>query len=170
MARQSFRASTRNHLLSALAAAALALGACQGPGSDFNKQNGRTLIGARLGGLLGNQFGGGTGKALMTVAGVAVGGFIGNQIGKSLDNADRTAARQAHDRALSHAAVGQTITWNNPQNATSGGTKIVRDGHDQNGDHCREYQTTVTIDGKQEQAYGTACRQPDGAWKGVSGT
>ena len=31
--------------------------------------------------------------------------------------------------------------------------------------YCREYQHTVTIDGKQEKAYGTACRQPDGSWK-----
>ena len=24
---------------------------------------------------------------------------------------------------------------------------------------------TVTIDGKQQKSYGTACRQPDGSWK-----
>ncbi len=34
-----------------------------------------------------------------------------------------------------------------------------------NGQQCREYQRTVTIDGKTETAYGTACRQPDGTWK-----
>ena len=28
--------------------------------------------------------------------------------------------------------------------------------------------TTVTIDGKQEQASGTACRQPDGSWRIVN--
>ena len=27
-----------------------------------------------------------------------------------------------------------------------------------------EYTQTVTIDGKTRQAYGTACRQPDGSW------
>ncbi len=30
---------------------------------------------------------------------------------------------------------------------------------------CREVQTTVTIGGKPQQAYGTACRQPDGSWR-----
>lgn len=30
---------------------------------------------------------------------------------------------------------------------------------------CREYQTTVMIDGKPQKAYGKACRQPDGTWK-----
>ena len=34
--------------------------------------------------------------------------------------------------------------------------------NDWNGQQCREYQRTVTIDGKTETAYGTACRQPDG--------
>ncbi|MEE8203551.1 MAG: hypothetical protein V3R74_07315, partial [Alphaproteobacteria bacterium] len=30
---------------------------------------------------------------------------------------------------------------------------------------CREYQTTVNVGGQVEQAYGTACRQPDGSWQ-----
>jgi hypothetical protein len=36
---------------------------------------------------------------------------------------------------------------------------------DANGQECREYTKTVTIEGKQQQAQGTACRQPDGLWK-----
>jgi hypothetical protein len=30
---------------------------------------------------------------------------------------------------------------------------------------CREFNTPVTIGGQQQQAYGTACLQPDGSWK-----
>ena len=30
---------------------------------------------------------------------------------------------------------------------------------------CREYQSTATIDGRQQQIYGTACLQPDGSWQ-----
>ena len=30
---------------------------------------------------------------------------------------------------------------------------------------CREYQTTSTVDGQQQQIYGTACLQPDGTWR-----
>ena len=33
------------------------------------------------------------------------------------------------------------------------------------GQYCREYLQTVVIGGQQQQAYGTACRQPDGSWK-----
>jgi surface antigen len=36
------------------------------------------------------------------------------------------------------------------------------------GEYCREYQQTVTVGGKTQEAYGTACRQPDGTWKIVS--
>lgn len=34
--------------------------------------------------------------------------------------------------------------------------------------NCREFQKTVTIGGKPQQAYGTMCQQPDGSWKTVS--
>ncbi len=37
-----------------------------------------------------------------------------------------------------------------------------------NNPYCREYQRNVTVGGHIEQSYGTACRQPDGAWKIVS--
>ena len=30
---------------------------------------------------------------------------------------------------------------------------------------CREFNTPVTIGGQQQQAYGTACMEPDGSWK-----
>jgi triosephosphate isomerase len=36
------------------------------------------------------------------------------------------------------------------------------------GRYCREFQQTVTIGGRTEQAYGTACMQPDGAWEVIS--
>jgi surface antigen len=33
------------------------------------------------------------------------------------------------------------------------------------GQDCREYQQSVTIGGREQRAYGTVCRMPDGAWK-----
>jgi len=131
------------------------------------KQGVGTAGGAALGGLLGNQFGGGTGKTIATVAGVLIGGWAGNEIGASLDRADRTAMTQAQTRAYS-APVGQQIVWNNPQSGNSGTIEPIRDGRDANtGSYCREYQTTVTVGGQKQSAYGTACQQPDGAWKVV---
>lgn len=34
--------------------------------------------------------------------------------------------------------------------------------------YCREYQRRVTIGGKVQDSYGTACMQPDGSWKIVN--
>ncbi len=30
---------------------------------------------------------------------------------------------------------------------------------------CREYTTSVVIDGKTQSVHGTACREPDGIWR-----
>lgn len=35
------------------------------------------------------------------------------------------------------------------------------------GQLCREYQSTAWVSGRQSQIYGTACLQPDGAWRVV---
>jgi len=34
-----------------------------------------------------------------------------------------------------------------------------------NGQTCREYQSTVVVNGQQQPSYGTACLQPDGSWR-----
>jgi len=31
--------------------------------------------------------------------------------------------------------------------------------------NCREYQTTIQVNGQPQQSYGTACQQPDGTWR-----
>ena len=37
-----------------------------------------------------------------------------------------------------------------------------------NGQTCREYQSTAMIGGAMRPVYGTACLQPDGAWRIVN--
>jgi surface antigen len=92
----------------------------------------------------------------------------GGEIGRSLDENDRRMASQAQTQAQT-APIGQTISWNNPDSGNSGTYTPVRDGtNTSSGAYCREYQTTVTVGGKTEDAYGTACRQPDGSWKIVN--
>lgn len=147
--------------------AALSLSACQ-TDQWGQKQSIGTLGGAAGGALLGNQFGKGTGNVVMTAIGAVAGAWLGNEIGSSLDNADRAALGRAQTQAY-NAPVGQTITWNNPQNGNSGTFTPVRDGTASDGSYCREFNQTATIGGKQQQTYGTACRQPDGSWKIVSG-
>lgn len=125
------------------------------------------LGGAAAGGLLGSQIGSGTGQLVATGAGVLVGALIGGSIGRGLDDVDRIRAKKAEETAYT-APIGETITWNNPESSNSGTVTPVRDGTSSSGDYCREYQQTVTIGGKTEESYGTACRQPDGAWQVVN--
>jgi surface antigen len=140
---------------------ALFTAACQQAGP---KESVGTLGGAALGGLLGSQFGSGKGQLAATGAGVFLGALIGNQIGKGLDDVDRIKIDQANARAKA-APIGETITWNNSGTGNYGTVTPVRDGTSSSGDYCREFQQTVTVGGSTEQAYGTACRQPDGSWR-----
>ena len=63
------------------AAALVALTACEPTNANQAQANCAvgTVGGAALGGLLGNQFGGGAGKTALTIAGVAAGGLAGSQ-------------------------------------------------------------------------------------------
>lgn len=135
--------------------------ACQNAGP---KESVGTLGGAALGGLLGSQFGKGSGKLAATGAGVFLGALIGNQIGRGLDDVDRMKMDQANHRAQS-APIGESIAWNNPNSGNTGTVTPVRDGTSSSGEYCREFQQTITVGGSTEQAYGTACRQPDGSWR-----
>jgi surface antigen len=145
--------------------ASLLLAACQNQGSNWGTgETVGTLGGAAAGGLIGNQIGHGTGKVAATLAGVLIGGFAGNMAGGAIDDADKQRAIQAQNRAAT-APVGQQITWNNPQNGNSGTITPVKDGYSQSGQYCREFQQSITINGQQQNGYGTACQQPDGSWK-----
>ena len=136
------------------------------PPGEFgaNKATAGTVLGAVGGGLAGAQFGRGPGKLAATALGTLLGAFVGHKVGTSLDRADIVAAQASETQAYA-APLGQQITWNNPDNGHSGTITPVRDGTDQSGNYCREFQQTVAIDGKVEQAHGTACRRPDGSWQ-----
>jgi hypothetical protein len=76
---------------------------------------------------------------------------------------------RAHEQAIVEAAnapVNEPIAWND--GPASGTVTTVREGHTADGRACREFQQMVTIDGKSERAYGTACQEPDGSWKMVN--
>ena len=148
--------------LAPLAAAALILAACSDAGQ---KQTAGTVIGGVAGAVLGSQIGSGTGQLVATAVGTLAGAMIGSEIGKSLDRDDQRAMAQAEQRAHT-APVGEKIVWNNPDSGNYGSVTPIRDGRDaQSNAYCREYQTTVVVDGREQSAYGTACQQPDGSWK-----
>lgn len=146
-------------------AGALALGACADAGP---KETVGGLGGAALGGWAGSHIGSGKGRLAATAAGAVLGGIVGSSIGRSLDRADRQAMAQTTHRTLEHERAGTTRAWDNPDTGHSGTVTPTRTYQTASGRYCREFQQTVTIDGRTEQAYGTACRQPDGSWRVVN--
>ena len=131
----------------------------------MNKTTGGALVGAGLGGLAGSQLGHGSGKIATTALGVVLGGLLGGSVGASLDRADQAAINQTTQQALETAPVNQAMPWRNPQSGNYGTVTPVQTYQEADGTYCREYQQTVVVGGQSQQAYGTACRQPDGTWQ-----
>lgn len=149
--------------------ASVSLGACQSTGSNgepmISKQTVGQLLGAGLGAYAGSQFGGGKGQLAALAAGTLAGAWLGGEVGQSLDKADRLAATQTAQNALETYPANHTASWNNPDSKASGTFTPIRTYQADAGTPCRDYQTTIVIDGRSEAATGTACRQPDGTWK-----
>ena len=145
----------------------LGLTACEG-NKYGQKQTGGAIIGGALGGLLGSQVGGGKGRLAATAAGSVLGLFLGSEVGKSLDKADRLYAQRTANQAFESNQIGQTSTWSNPDSGHSGSVTPTRTVYTTPEQPCRDYETTVTIDGRSETATGRACRQSDGTWKIVN--
>lgn len=151
-------------LTTAVVAMAL-LGGCVTNPETQPKQALGTMLGAGLGGLAGAQMGRGKGQLVAVAMGALAGAYIGNSIGQSLDRADRAYLANAQQVAQS-VPVGRSVTWNNPDSGHHGAVTPTRDGYDRiSGDYCREYETTIFVDGREETGYGTACQKADGTWE-----
>jgi surface antigen len=66
---------------------------------------------------------------------------------------------------LERAPTHERRRWENPDNGHRGYVEPTRTYQRASGRYCREFQQTVVIGGREESAYGTACRQPDGQWE-----
>ena len=117
-----------------------------------------TLIGAGLGALAGSQVGSGKGQLAAVAIGALAGAWLGSETGKSLDKADRLYAERTAQNALEYNRTGQTSTWRNPDSGHAGTMTPTRTFLTDRGEDCREFETTVSIDGRMETATGRACR------------
>jgi surface antigen len=136
---------------------------CYGPMGP--KETGGTLIGAGTGALIGSQIGGGRGTLVAVAVGTLAGALLGQEVGRSLDRADQMAMQQNAQYALEYTPTRQSTAWRNPDSGNYGSITPIETYQTPAGQYCREYLQSVVIGGQQQQAYGTACRQPDGSWK-----
>ena len=124
---------------------------------------------AVLGGLGGAALGAGIaalahGNPAAIVASAIGGALLGGYIGHRLDKKDKEIAELAAAQAFESNRTGQASSWQNPDSGNSGTITPTRT-YQSEGHYCREYQQTITVGGEKHQAYGTACRQPDGSWQ-----
>ena len=139
----------------------ICLTSCSQPVSN---QDVGTVSGAVIGGLVGSQFGKGSGQLVAIGAGTLLGAYFGGAIGKNMDETDKLKM----NKALETTSVGQPAYWQNANSGNSYTVVPVKNVSVDGNPYCREYRTNAIIAGKQQQMYGTACRQPDGSWKMVS--
>lgn len=149
-------------IFAATAALFLVAACAQEPGQ---KEGLGTVLGGVAGGVAGAQLGKGTGRSVAIGIGAVLGALAGGEVGRSLDKADKLAMSRTTQRALETQPSGTTTTWRNPDSGNSGTVTPRPAVQRASGEYCREFQQTVTVGGKTEEAYGTACRQPDGSWK-----
>ncbi|MFO1169370.1 MAG: RT0821/Lpp0805 family surface protein [Hyphomicrobiaceae bacterium] len=152
-------------LAAGLTLPAMMLAAC-GP-NGLSKQDVGLGVGAVAGGVIGNQFGQGTGKVLATGAGILIGGIVGSEIGRSMDEQDRHFAQEAEFQALERGQSGGSTPWRNPDSGHYG-MVVPSQAYDREGQNCRDYTHTVYMSGEPQTMRGTACRNPDGTWQNVS--
>lgn len=144
-----------------------ALAACADAQNRPNQTVG-TLLGGGLGALLGSQVGGGKGQLAAVALGALGGAMLGSSVGSKLDEVDRIKAAETQTQALEQNRSGVASAWVNPDNGHRGSIKPTDSFKTASGENCRNYEHTVTIDGRSEVVTGSACRQPDGTWRSVN--
>lgn len=119
----------------------------------------RDVVGAVLGGVAGGLIGAHNGGGGATVGGAIIGALLGGALGQAIDMSDQAC----YGQVLEYAPSNQPVYWES--DGAQYQVTPLRTYRNGSGEYCREYQTYIYIDGREQQAYGTACRQPDGAWR-----
>jgi surface antigen len=123
----------------------------------------RDAIAAAIGAVGGGAVGAvvSDGDAVAIAAGMLGGALLGTVLSKTGDPIDRGCFGQALEHAPSH----QPVSWRNPKDGTAYEVTPLRTFETDGGRYCREYTTVVTIDGREQTARGTACRDANGTWR-----
>lgn len=134
--------------------------------ADTTRDNPKAVLGSLGGAAAGAGIAAiaGASSGWIVAAGLA-GGLLGGAIGRRLDNRDKEMAAEAAARAFESNRTGQASSWKNPDSGNSGTVTPTKTYQAGNGQYCREYRQDITVGGEKQQAYGTACRQPDGSWQ-----
>ncbi len=81
-----------------------------------------------------------------------------------LDSTDRQIRSEATQAALENSPLGEARNWTNPASGHRGTVTPTRTYAEESERPCRDYQTTVTVEGETETSLYRACREADGQW------
>ncbi|MEG3617778.1 RT0821/Lpp0805 family surface protein [Magnetovibrio sp. PR-2] len=126
-----------------------------------------TVVGGLLGAVIGSKIGGGVGRDIAMVLGGTLGAFAGHDLAKELTNLDKRFLKQTTADALEYGKPGENTTWSNPNSGHSGTVSANDTYINKNGENCREFETTIHVDGESQTSTATACRSGDGGWRVV---
>lgn len=162
--------SAKRTFLSLTLALALPLGACSSP--EEGEQIGK-VVGATAGIFIATKASKDSNpatRAAMATLGAYFGAWIGGKVGKEMSRLDQLYAERALEESLDNSSDGDAVVWSNPDSGNSGSATPVSTKPDDPRGNCRDFESSVVIDGEEQQTTGRACKQPDGTWKIVSGT
>lgn len=103
------------------------------------------------------------GAVASTIISQMDGGLIGGSIGSGLTDGDRRMALEAEYRALEYTPAGQPVKWQG-SNSGHSGEVVAAQPYRVGSQDCRQYTQSVSLDGQNRSAKGTACRNADGSW------
>jgi len=118
------------------------------------------LVGAALGSAVGR---GHSNRPFAIWLGAVAGSAIGSTLGRYMDEQDQMRTSMA----LESNRTNESTSWVNPDSHHQYTVEPTRTFEMAEGTPCREFTMNASIGGKNEEVYGTACRQQDGSWKVV---
>lgn len=122
------------------------------------------ITGAVAGGVIGNQFGDGTGKTLMTAVGAIIGHKIGSSAGAQLDEFNQ----EKFKNTMETTHPNHWKSWVNPNDQN---TYRVRPGYAETVEvrgratNCRPYQMVLITPNETVRSSGYACKHQQENWE-----
>ncbi len=139
---------------------------CAADDNSYGEMSG-TIGGMFLGAYLGSKVGSGNGQSLSKAFGAIFGTIAGRELGRSFDRGNFNQAEEVVQVSMNSNPNGETSLWNNPDSGSSGSITPQTTYQNSTGSKCRDFESTITKDGKTNISHGQACLQPDGSWQVV---
>jgi surface antigen len=96
--------------------------------------------------------------------GLVAGANVNGGIARNLSPGDRSALKDATQKALEVSSAGIAVKWRNDETG-SWGSVTPQPAFEMNGTNCREFQQHINAGGEMATGYGTACRDRRGIWR-----